>query len=85
MITHMSDPSRKALQNALRMNGFQNVNCEYFLQLPFILEISCIKVFNIYYLYRTSFMEMEKQRRKSVPTFNSVFQRKDVACCRNQE
>lgn len=41
--THVRPFTRKALQNALRMNGFKSVNCEYFLQLPFIWKFPALK------------------------------------------
>ncbi|MFA7707424.1 MAG: class I SAM-dependent methyltransferase [Candidatus Pacearchaeota archaeon] len=34
--THVKAFTRKSLQNAMKMNDFSNVNCECFLQLPFV-------------------------------------------------
>lgn len=34
--THVKAFTRKSLQNALKINGFVNVNCSMFMQLPFI-------------------------------------------------
>ncbi|MBN2421605.1 class I SAM-dependent methyltransferase [Candidatus Woesearchaeota archaeon] len=40
--THVKAFTRKGLQNAMRINGFSEVSCEYFLQLPFIWEYPCL-------------------------------------------
>ncbi|MFA5856740.1 MAG: class I SAM-dependent methyltransferase [Candidatus Pacearchaeota archaeon] len=34
--THVKAFTRKSLQNAMRINGYSNVTCEYFLQLPIV-------------------------------------------------
>lgn len=34
--THVKAFTRKGLQNAMKINGFSNVKCEYFFQLPFL-------------------------------------------------
>ena len=34
--THVKPFTRKGLQNAMRINGYEAVACEYFLQLPFV-------------------------------------------------
>jgi SAM-dependent methyltransferase len=34
--THVKPFTRKGLQNAMRINGYTGVTCEYFLQLPFV-------------------------------------------------
>lgn len=34
--THVKAFTRKSLQNAMKINGFSEVRCEYFLQLPFL-------------------------------------------------
>lgn len=34
--THVKPFTRKGLQNAMRINGYQTVTCQYFLQLPFV-------------------------------------------------
>ncbi len=36
--THVKAFTRKGLQNALRIHGFEDGRCEYFLQLPFLWE-----------------------------------------------
>ena len=41
--THVKAFTRKSLQNALKINGFSNVSCEYFLQLPFVWKYPYLK------------------------------------------
>ena len=42
--THVSAFTRKSLQNAFKINGFANVDCDYFLQLPFVWQQPGFKV-----------------------------------------
>lgn len=41
--THVKAFTRKSLQNAMKINGFSNVECNYFLQLPFIWKYPFLK------------------------------------------
>lgn len=41
--THVKAFTRKSLQNALIINGFEKVNCEYFLQLPIVWKYPWLK------------------------------------------
>lgn len=41
--THVKAFTRKSLQDAMIINGFKNVNCSYFLQLPIVWKYSWIK------------------------------------------
>ena len=41
--THVKAFTRKSLQNAMKINGFSNVECSYFLQLPFIWKCPFLK------------------------------------------
>lgn len=42
--THVKPFTRKGMQNALRINGFQSVKVEYFLQLPFVWKYPALKI-----------------------------------------
>ncbi len=41
--THVKAFTRKALQNVMLMNGFSDVHCDYFLQLPFVWRYPWLK------------------------------------------
>ncbi len=41
--THVRAFTRKGLQNCMMINGFQDVTCEYFYQLPFVWRHPCLK------------------------------------------
>lgn len=41
--THVKAFTRKSLQNALKINGFDQVQCDYFLQLPFVWKYPFFK------------------------------------------
>jgi len=41
--THVKAFTRKSLQNAMIINGFENVDCSYFLQLPIVWKYRWIK------------------------------------------
>jgi len=41
--THVSPFTRKGLQNAMKINGFYDIKCVYFLQLPFIWKRPYLK------------------------------------------
>lgn len=43
--THVKAFTRKSLQNAMVMNGFQDVKCSYFLQLPVVWKHPWVKFF----------------------------------------
>jgi len=43
--THVKAFTRKSLQNAMILNGFENVDCSYFLQLPFLWKYPWMKIF----------------------------------------
>lgn len=42
--THVKAFTRKSLQNAMKINGFSRVECDYFLQLPFVWKYPFFKV-----------------------------------------
>lgn len=41
--THVKAFTRKGLQNAMKINGFSGVECEYFLQIPFVWKYPFLK------------------------------------------
>lgn len=41
--THVKAFTRKSLQNAMKINGFSEIECEYFLQLPFVWKYPFLK------------------------------------------
>jgi ubiquinone/menaquinone biosynthesis C-methylase UbiE len=43
--THVKPWTRKGLQNALKMHGFNNVKCEYFRQLPILWRHPWLSIF----------------------------------------
>ncbi len=42
--THVKPFTRKGLQNAMRINGFENVYCDYFFQLPLLWKYPSLKI-----------------------------------------
>ncbi|MCH8012546.1 MAG: class I SAM-dependent methyltransferase [Candidatus Marinimicrobia bacterium] len=60
--THVKPWTRKGLQNVLRMNGFSDVKCEYFRQLPLLWKYPWLTVFcNIISLLPESFKWKDKE------------------------
>jgi 2-polyprenyl-3-methyl-5-hydroxy-6-metoxy-1,4-benzoquinol methylase len=42
--THVTPFTRKSLQNAMKINGFENVTCDFFLQLPLVWKYPFFKL-----------------------------------------
>jgi len=63
--THVKAFTRKSLQDAMIINGFENVNCSYFLQLPIVWKHPWIKYLTMFIaLLPDSFKWKDKEEKE---------------------
>ncbi len=63
--THVKPFTRKSLQNAMIINGFENVNCSHFLQLPIVWKHPWIKYLTMFIaLLPDSFKWKDKEEKE---------------------
>lgn len=67
--THVKAFTRKSLQNAMLINGFQNVNCSYFLQLPIVWKHSWLKYFTKCVTLLPDSLKWKDSRERDFRTF----------------